>query len=641
MNLRRVALYHLVRSQPPRRPPTRGSGGVTAVQSLRRIPAAASYVICTNPRSGSVLLSNALASTSVAGNPREWFNASEEQRHRALWRMDHSTDLSFPDYLRLAKAESATPNGISGIKIHYYQFAELPKRMEAIDGLRGLTAAQLLSRLFPQARYLWLRRRDKARQAISLHIACSTNEWWATDGAALDECEGNGRDPAFDPHVVAGIEAVLVKRDSEWQSYFGDNNIAPFVVYYEDLAADYQGTIASVLKWLGVPGADAIVVPRSRFKRQSNERNEEWLARYTAFKGERGDLAQSPASVGSGVLTFEGVEKPFDSIPNVWKRWVAQNKLLKTKDDAIVEVLVDNGYSRAAALAEVGRAASAPYLLGAALTQHRLSKGASLLNAMAQLARLDAKANTVERRTILSRDEFRDRYYAANRPVIIQGLMAGWRAMTAWTPDYLKSAAGDRTIEVMTGRNADAKYELNPRKHRTALRFADYIDMVYSGKVTNDYYMVANNLFFQRLEAQPLLQDFAAFPEYLNPAAVARQCFFWFGPAGTVTPLHHDTSNILIAQVAGRKRYRLVPASQWQCVYNSTGVFSDVDCENPDLSRHPKFGDASVIDVVLEPGEVLFMPVGWWHHVRALEVSMTVSFTNFVFPNNFTWEELS
>lgn len=47
----------------------------------------------------------------------------------------------------------------------------------------------------------------------------------------------------------------------------------------------------------------------------------------------------------------------------------------------------------------------------------------------------------------------------------------------------------------MTGRDADPKYEMNGRKHCTELRFADYIDKVYSGKVTNDYYMVANNVF--------------------------------------------------------------------------------------------------------------------------------------------------
>jgi len=290
-------------------------------------------------------------------------------------------------------------------------------------------------------------------------------------------------------------------------------------------------------------------------------------------------------------------------------------------------------------LAEVEKASSDPYLLGAARTQKRLLKGAALLNTLGQLARLDSSIKTVDRRSNLSRGEFLDRYYAANRPVVLEGLMIGWRAMTAWTPDYLKRVAGDQTVEVMTGRDADTKYARSGPKHRTEMCFADYIDLVYSGKVTNDYDLVPNNEFFQRPEMQLLLEDFTAFPEYLSGAAAGRQSFLWFGPAGTITPLHHATSNILLAQVLGRKRYRLIPSSQCQYVYNTQGVFSDVDCENPDLNRYPKFRNASILDLVVGAGEVLFMPVGWWHHVRALDVSMTVSFTNFVFPNYFNWEQ--
>ena len=95
----------------------------------------------------------------------------------------------------------------------------------------------------------------------------------------------------------------------------------------------------------------------------------------------------------------------------------------------------------------------------------------------------------------------------------------------------------------------------------------------------------------------------------------------------------------VIAQVAGRKRYRLIPAAQWHRVHNREGVFSEVDAARPDLDRYPEFRDATVLDFVLEPGEVLFMPVGWWHHVLALDVSISVSFTRFEFPNHFTWEQ--
>jgi LPS sulfotransferase NodH len=610
---------------------------VSATHDPRWISQNATYIICTNLRSGSWLLSEGLASTSVAGNPREWFNTVTEEQHRAQWRMDNATDLTFAAYLGLARTKSTTSNGISGIKLHYCNFAELPKKMETIPSLRGLSAAQLVLRLFPQARYLWLRRRDKARQAISFYIASRSGEWRNIEGDAPARREGSSDDLVFDPHAIELIEQALVEDDSKWQAFFEQNQIEPLVIYYEDLVADYRGTIVSILKWLGVPDSDAVPVPTTRLKRQSNARNEEWLARYETVKSGLGTLVQSSVSIEASSLPWDQIRKAADPIPKAWKQWVAHSKVLKAKNDVIVEMLVNNGYSRDAALAEVQNAASHPYVLGAVRAHQRLSKAISLLRVQGQLARLNSQSQVIERRRNLSRDEFRNRYYAANRPLIVEGLMDSWRAMTAWTPDYLKSVAGGSIVEVMTGREADPKYEVNGQKHRTEMRFADYVDMVYSGRVTNDYYMVANNAFFQRPEARPLLDDFTAFPEYLNPMTAAGQCFLWFGPAGTVTPLHHDTSNVLFAQVKGRKRYRLVPASQWEYVYNTSGVFSDVDCERPDLNCYPKFRDATVIDVVVEPGEVLFVPIGWWYHVRALDVSLTISFTNFLFPNHFTW----
>jgi LPS sulfotransferase NodH len=565
-------------------------------------------------------------------------NTLEEQQQRARWRMEHSSDLTFAMYLRLARAESTTSNGISGVKLHYYQFAGLPEKMEALKGLRGLTAAQIMRRLFPNAKYLWLTRRDKVLQAISFQLAFTTDQWWTIDGIKLEGRENIPAEPTFDPQAIARRERTLVENDSKWQAYFQENDILPLTLYYEDLVADYPGSIRGVLKWLGIANADTVDVPASRLKRQWNERNEEWLTRYIRFKAEGCHLTTSSEPVETSNSIPEHAPRALDVIPNAWKQWIAQSKLLKAKDEEILEVLAKDGYCRASVLAEIEKAASHPYLLAAARIQQRVHKAASLLNALGQLASLlGSQARTVERRSNLSRREFRDQYYAVNHPVIIQNLMIGWRAMTAWTPDYLKNVAGDRMVEVMTARDADPKYEINARKHRTQMRFADYIDMVYSGRVTNDYYMVANNGFLQRPEARALLQDVTAFPEYLRPSSDGRQCFLWFGPAGTVTPLHHDTSNLLMAQVAGRKRYRLIPASQWQYVYNNTGVFSEVDCERPDLNRYPKFRNATIIDVVVDPGEVLFVPVGWWHHARALDVSITVSFTNFVFPNHFKW----
>jgi trehalose 2-sulfotransferase len=334
-----------------------GSGRRSAHLPIWTSPAA-TYIICTNPRSGSWLLSDALTLTGVAGRPREWFNVTEEQRYRARWRMHHSSDLSYLDYLRIARAESTTQNGISGIKLHYYQLDELRKTVAARAGIRGLTDAQLLPRLFPKARYLWLRRRDQARQAISFFIASRSDEWWVIEGAAPEKHAGAVADPEFDPRAIAWVEAALRRCDRKWQSFFQDTRTEPLVVHYEDLAADYPGVVQGVLKWLGIPNSDAIGAPSPRLARQSNARNEEWLARYLAFKDAGGEPAQDSDSIRVAGQLLESVKRPFNRIPEGWKRWVAHAKLRNTKDEEIVEVLVSNGYTRDSAIAQVKGAAA-------------------------------------------------------------------------------------------------------------------------------------------------------------------------------------------------------------------------------------------------------------------------------------------
>lgn len=119
----------------------------------------------------------------------------------------------------------------------------------------------------------------------------------------------------------------------------------------------------------------------------------------------------------------------------------------------------------------------------------------------------------------------------------------------------------------------------------------------------------------------------------MRPGAIERKISFWFGPRGTVSPLHRDDVNVMFCQVRGRKRVRLVSSAQLHRVYNERSFFSEVDLDRPDLERYPRFDGVRVLDGVVGPGEVLFIPVGWWHHVTALDVSISVAMTNFVWPN--------
>ncbi len=267
----------------------------------------------------------------------------------------------------------------------------------------------------------------------------------------------------------------------------------------------------------------------------------------------------------------------------------------------------------------------------------KLSKLESHARIDAQLARNHPARCAVERRETLDAETFFRDYYAANRPVVMTGMMKDWAALTRWTPQYFRERFGHVSVQIQSGRNSDPDYEMNIEKHRRVLPFADYVELVEAGGSGNDHYLVANNQVFDKTGLGELMQELQLFPELMDPSRSSNSVFFWYGPQGTVTPLHHDPCNLILAQVRGRKRIKMYPPIQTPLLYNEVGVFSRADPENPDASQ-PDFTAATAIETVLGPGEAIFIPVGWWHHVRSLDVAVSVSATCFRTDNAYQWQ---
>lgn len=103
--------------------------------------------------------------------------------------------------------------------------------------------------------------------------------------------------------------------------------------------------------------------------------------------------------------------------------------------------------------------------------------------------------------------------------------------------------------------------------------------------------------------------------------------FFWIGNDAVVAP-HFDEAQNLAVVATGRRRFTLFPPEQVSNLYIGPLDFTPagqpislVDITAPDLSRFPRYALAyeQAMSVVLEPGDAIYIPSPWWHHVQALE----------------------
>ncbi len=348
-------------------------------------------------------------------------------------------------------------------------------------------------------------------------------------------------------------------------------------------------------------------------------------------------LEQKPPGSQPDSLGEPAGQPEFRSFDDEWRRWIAENLLVANSPESVLEVLKSNGFSPEEAAHEVRLAQESPYLRGSELLMSRLRKREWLLSVYRKLNRLHPDTGEIERRHKLPREELLREYYTTNRPVIITGMMDDWPAMKKWNLDYFAETFGERVVEVQMNRTAGdqgAQYETNRERFIGKLKFGEFVERARTAGETNDFYLTANNNSSNRSILPELWEDIGRLPEYLTSDQPSG--FFWMGPAGTVTPFHHDLTNNFMAQVMGRKLLRIAPSWDLPLMRNYHHVFSQVDGRVIQASPRPAFESPQILECVIHPGEVLFLPIGCLHYVQGLDITVTISFTNFLFDNDFS-----
>lgn len=247
-------------------------------------------------------------------------------------------------------------------------------------------------------------------------------------------------------------------------------------------------------------------------------------------------------------------------------------------------------------------------------------------------ARLEGQAGRVVPRCDAMAPEafFRD-HWTTLRPVVLAGLVDHWPAMQLWSLDHFRTL-GDPQVEVQTGRERDPDFEANSPAHRTRMGWQALLDLLAADPFTNDFYVTANNGSVNRTALARLWDEIGPIPFFLETNRMG-DGFFWMGPRGTITPWHHDLTQNFLLQIRGRKKVTLASPAETPRMQNHRHCFSrfGTSTDFTGVKNAP-----ATCEVILGPGEILFIPVGWWHHVEGLDQTIGMSFTNFVWNNDFT-----
>ncbi|CAH0546362.1 unnamed protein product [Brassicogethes aeneus] len=219
-------------------------------------------------------------------------------------------------------------------------------------------------------------------------------------------------------------------------------------------------------------------------------------------------------------------------------------------------------------------------------------------------------------------------YFKAKIPVKLKSCMKHWPASTKWLDvNYILKIAGDRTVPIEIG-----SHYVDENWSQKLMTLKDFIHKHYLSDDDGDIgYLAQHNLFEQISE----LKNDICIPEYCALSLDYDNCIepdinAWFGPKGTVSPLHFDPKDNILAQVYGTKQIILFSSEDTKYLYphESNLLFntSQVDPINPNLLLHEEFTKATMYKCLLEPGDMLYIPLKWWHHVTALDKSFSVSF---------------
>lgn len=316
-----------------------------------------------------------------------------------------------------------------------------------------------------------------------------------------------------------------------------------------------------------------------------------------------------------------------------WISWLEENIARRVPEPAIVEAMMGRGCSQEAAEGLV-KAFALRFRQGHEGGSVRLAKARWLLDSLRSMQAPKGSVSIAER-MILDADEFYASFYSQNFPVVYRKALSPAELARQLDWGRLDREFGAFEVEVQEGRSARTDYERDSAQLKSRARLADFLRRLREAGESNDFYMTANNSSANGALIEAAIQPNAVCPELLDGSKAHGRVFLWIGPHGTFTPAHHDLTNNLFLQVHGSKEFRLASSLALLELENDRHCYLASSLTETDKRRNAEGQPPLSFTVTLEAGDILFIPLGWWHEVSGLSPSISLSATNFRARNDF------
>jgi trehalose 2-sulfotransferase len=267
------------------------------------------YFVCATQRSGSTLLCELLKNTHLAGYPEEYFDAlrSTGVPQRPLEYFIGATDealaeifqgrthpdeerrqpppgISFESYVNSIIEQCTSANGVFGTKVMWNYFPDFTSKLRDIPRFHDQPTSAILTTLFPNLHYIFVTRRDKLGQAISLWKGLQNWTWRAEDNSAANGEKKTSHELIFHFGAIDHLVRVLERNEQHWLRFFAHYRIRPLHIIFEDLIISKEETARNVLQFLDISIPPDCTFALPYMQRQADELSASWMQQYHAIK---------------------------------------------------------------------------------------------------------------------------------------------------------------------------------------------------------------------------------------------------------------------------------------------------------------------------------------------------------------------